>query len=44
MHVGICVGSVSADLISKVFVRKGSLWSVSSSMERVVVYGVQMVE
>jgi hypothetical protein len=44
IHVGICVGGFSADGVSKVSVQKGSLLSVTSSKERVVVYGVQMIE
>jgi hypothetical protein len=44
IHVGICVVGFSPDGVSKVSVQKGSWLSVSSSLERVVVYGVQMVE
>jgi hypothetical protein len=45
VHVGVCLsGWFSADGISKVSVQKGNWLSVSTSMERVGVYGVQMVE
>lgn len=44
IHVGFCVVGFFPDGVSKVSVQKGSWLSVSSSMERVMVYRVQMVE